>query len=114
MVETFLGIQVISIFFAIFMLYLVRVHYKRGHLGIKEYIFWCFSWVVFIIFALFPHILSPLLTTLSIVRALDLLMILAFMILTYLAFSDHMAVRDLYRQIGKLVSENAKKTTHKK
>jgi hypothetical protein len=110
MVETFLGIQVLSVFFAIFMLYLVRVHYKRKNIGLKEYLFWCMSWIVFIIFALYPRILTPLLTSLSIVRALDLLMIVAFMILTYIAFMDHIAIKDIYKKINDLVSVRARKT----
>jgi hypothetical protein len=114
MVETFLGIQVISIFFALFMLYLVRIHYKRHNLGYKEYVFWCFSWVLFIVFATFPQVLTPLLTTLSIVRAMDLLMVVAFMILTYVAFMDHIAIRDIYRKINKLVTDQAKTTPERK
>ena len=114
MVETFLGIQVISVLFAIFMLYLVRVHYKRNNISLKEYFFWCVSWVVFIIFALFPRVLTPLLTRLSVVRALDLLMIIAFMILTYIAFMDHIAIRDIYKKINGIVSHQAKKTPSRK
>lgn len=105
MVETFLGIQVISIMFAVFMMYLIFVHYKRHNLDQKEYILWNGAWILFIIFALLPHILTPLMTRLSVVRALDLLMIVAFMILTFIMFNDHIAIRDLYRTIGKLTVE---------
>lgn len=109
MVETLLGIQVLSVLFALFMIYIIRIHHQRGNLDNREYIFWMSCWILFIIFALFPGILTPAITTLKIVRVLDLLMVVAFMILTYLAFSDHMAIRDIYRQIGRIVSENAKK-----
>jgi hypothetical protein len=108
-VETFLGIQIISIMFAIFMMYLVRLHFIRNNIGRKEYFFWNTAWIVFIIFALLPHLLTPVLTKLSVVRALDFLMIVAFMILTYIMFSDHIAIRDLYRKTEKLVSEQSQK-----
>lgn len=107
--ETFLGIQIISIMFAIFMMYLVRLHFKRNNIGRKEYLFWNTAWIVFIVFALLPHLLTPVLTKLSVVRALDFLMIVAFMILTYIMFSDHIAIRDLYRKTDKLVSDQSKK-----
>lgn len=107
--ETFLGIQIISIMFAIFMMYLVRLHFIRNNIGRKEYFFWNTAWIVFIIFALLPHLLTPVLTKLSVVRALDFLMIVAFMILTYIMFSDHIAIRDLYRKTEKLVSEQSQK-----
>lgn len=109
--ETLLGIQIISIFFALFMIYMIRMHFKRGNLSRKEYLLWLGCWLLFILFATFPGVLTPVIITLKIVRVLDLLMVMAFMILTYLAFSDHMAIRDLYRQIGKLVSDQAKKNT---
>ena len=108
MKETLLGIQIISILFALFMIYMIRLHYKRDNLGKKEYLLWLSCWLLFILFASFPGVLTPVINTLKIVRVLDLMMVMAFMILTYLAFSDHMAVRDLYRQIGKLVSDQAK------
>jgi hypothetical protein len=108
MIESFFGIQVISVLFALFMIYMVRLHYKRGNIGLKEFISWLFCWLLFILFALLPQLLNPLINKLRIIRVLDLLMMAAFMILTYLAFSDHMAVRDIYRQMGKLVSEQAK------
>jgi hypothetical protein len=107
MSEALLGIQVISIFFGLFMIYMIRLHFKRSNLGKKEYLIWMFCWFSFIIFALFPGILAPVITTLKIVRVLDLLMVVAFMILTYLAFSDHMAIRDLYRQLNKTISDKA-------
>ncbi|OGD08948.1 hypothetical protein A2397_05120 [Candidatus Amesbacteria bacterium RIFOXYB1_FULL_44_23] len=113
MVETFLGVQVISVFFALFMMYLVRLHYKRGNLGRREFFTWNGVWVVFIVFTFMPHLLSPILTRLSIVRALDLLMIVAFMILTYIIFMDHIAIRDLYRKINQMVSDKSQKYPQK-
>jgi hypothetical protein len=114
MTEAFLGIQVISILFALFMMYLIRSHYKRGNIGFREYVIWNLGWVAFIIFALAPHVLTPLINTLKVARVLDLLIVIAFMILTFVIFIDHIAIRDLYRQIGKLVSDKAKKTTRGK
>ena len=112
--EALLGIQILSIFFALFMMYLIRLHHRRGNLGVREYLMWLCCWCVFIVFALFPGVLTPVITTLKIVRVLDLLMEMAFKILTYLAFSDHMAVRDLYRKIDSLISTKAIKTATKR
>ena len=105
----FLGVQVISILFAFFMMYVVRIHFHRNNLGKREYIFWLFIWLVFIFVAALPQIFSPLLNLLQIVRIMDLMMIIAFMILTYISFMDHIAIRDLYRKINQVVSEKSQK-----
>lgn len=107
MVEAFLGIQIISISFAAFMLYVAFLHRKRGNLNKAEYSFWLLLWSVFIVFALFPKVLDPVLAKLFVTRAMDLLMISAFMILAYLGFMNHVGIKNLQNQIRKIVSQKA-------
>ena len=113
MVEAFLGIQIISICFAGFMLYVTFLHGKRGNLNRGESIFWISLWLIFVYFALFPKILDPVLAQLFVTRTMDLLMISAFMILTYLGFQNHIGIRNLQNQIRKTVSRKAIKKTKK-
>jgi len=109
MVEAFLGVQIISISFAIFMLYVVYLHHKRGNVNKKEFIIWLILWGALILFALFPKILDPVLARLFVTRAMDLIMIVAFMILSYLGFQNHIGVKNLQRQIKQLVRSKALK-----
>lgn len=111
MVEAFLGIQVISISFAIFMLYIAFLQFKRNNLNPKEFGFWVTVWLAFIFFALVPGVFTPLLAKIFIARAMDILMIVAFMILAYLGFQNHIGVKALQKQIQNLVRQQAIKKT---
>lgn len=113
MVEAFLGIQIIATLFAVFMLYVAFVQLKRGNLNRLEFLFWSFLWSVFIYFALFPRVLDPILTRLFVTRAMDLLMIVAFMILGYLGFQNHIGVKTLQKQIEILIRNQAIKNAKK-
>ena len=113
MVNALLGIQIIAISFAFFMLYITTLHFKRGMVGKLEYYFWFLVWTAFITFALFPRVLDPLLAKMFVTRAMDLLMIWAFMILAYLGYQNHIGIKDVQRRVEKIVSDEAKKKAKK-
>ena len=106
MVETFLGIQIISVSFAFWMLYVAYIHYKKGNMVKREFGFWLVVWLSMVYFALFPRVLDPILAKLFVARAMDLLMIVAFMILGYLGFVNHIGIKSLQNQIESLVRKN--------
>lgn len=114
MVEAFLGIQIITTLFAVFMIYVSFLHLKQGNLKRPEFFVWLVMWFVFIYFALFPKVLDPLLARLFIIRRMDLLMILAFMILAYLGFQNHIGIKSLQRQIESIIRQHAIKHAQKK
>jgi hypothetical protein len=114
MVEALLGIQIVAVTFSLFMLYLAFVHHKRRNIDQKEFIFWLVVWLLFIYFALFPRVLDPLLASLFVTRAMDLLSIAAFMILAYLGFQNHVGVKSLQREIERLVRTIALKNPVRK
>lgn len=113
MVEAFLGIQIIATLFAIFMVYIAFLHYKRGNLGVIEFVFWLIIWLLLIYFALFPKTLDPLLGKLFVARAMDLLTIAALIILAYLGFANHMGVKTVQREMETLVRSTALKHVKK-
>lgn len=97
----------VSVLFAVFMLYVAFTHYKRGNVAKSEFYLWCIIWLLFIYFALFPKILDPLLSRLFVTRAMDLLMIAAFMVLAYLGFQNHVSIKALQRELEKLTRARA-------
>jgi hypothetical protein len=113
MVNALLGIQIIAISFAFFMLYITTLHFKRSMVGKMEYYFWFLVWSAFITFALFPRVLDPLLAKMFVTRAMDLMMIWAFMILAYLGYQNHIGIKDVQKRVEKIVSEEAKKKAKK-
>lgn len=113
MVETLLGVQILASLFAIFMLYVVFLHFKKRNLSSPELVFWVILWSTFLFFTFKPRVLDPILARLFIVRALDLLMIVSFMILAYLGFQNHIGIKVLQREHEKLVRKLAFKNAKK-
>ena len=113
MVEALLGIQIIATSFAGFMLYVAFLHFKKGNISPVEFYFWVVTWFAFIFFALFPRVLDPILSTLFIARAMDLLMIVAFMILTVLGFFNHLSIKKMQHQLEKMIRSDSFKNAKK-
>ena len=114
MVETLLGIQILAGLFACFMLYVAFVHFKQRNIDRFEMLFWAGVWVAFLYFALFPRVLDPLLARLFVARSMDLLFIIAFMILAYLGFQNHVGIKWVQRQIETMVRSKTLKNAHQK
>lgn len=114
MVETLLGIQIVVVLFSIFMFYVAFLNYKQKNINVFELTFWLVVWGTFVYFTLFPRVLDPILAKLFISRTMDLLMLLAFMLLTFLGFQNHIGVKHLQKSMEKLVSSQAIKNAKRK
>ncbi len=100
-------IQILSVIFGLFMLYTMRVHTQKKYYSKSEAYFWTALWICFIYIALFPQTFSGVIQRLQIARVFDLLVIIAFMIVTFLAFQNRVEVRDLSGKLEKVVREKA-------
>lgn len=109
-----LGVQIIAILFAIFMIYVAFLHWKKKEINGGEIFFWLTLWLGFIAVTLFPKILQDVTEFLFFARAMDLLMIIAFMILAFLGFQNYVANRRMERKIEELVRKEATKRLFKK
>lgn len=109
-----LGVQIIAILFAIFMLYVAFLHWKRKDIGGAEIFLWTAIWLGFILVALFPDFLLNITKKLFFARVLDLLIVIAFMILAFLGFQNYVANRRMERKIEELVRKEALKDSKKK
>jgi hypothetical protein len=69
------------------------------------FVIWSLIWLGFTFFALFPNTLEPLIKKLFIVRVMDLGMIVAFMILTYVTIENNIKVKKIEETLEKLVRE---------
>ncbi len=102
-----LGIQILALFFALFMVYVTYLHFKKGRISGGNTFLWITMWVVFTFFTLFPQILEPIIRPLNVIRVLDLLMILAFVVLTYLSFDNYIRNKNLEKKIEHIVRKDA-------
>lgn len=107
-------LQFFSVLFGLFMLYMIRVHFRKKHFDFSEYRLWIIIWGGFIVLALFPQILEPVIQKLKISRVFDALIIIAFMILTLLTYLNRVSIRKLEQKLEKTVRDTAIKNATKK
>ncbi len=100
-------IQILSVIFGIFMLYVVRIHRKKGVLERNEVFFWNTLWLGFIYVAFFPQTFQGLIQRLQIARVFDLLVIIAFMIITFITFQSGIKIKNLAKKLEEMVRKKA-------
>ena len=108
-----LGVQMIGVLFGLFMVYLTFLYKKRKELDQKESVFWFIVWIIFIIIAVFPQILSPIVQTLSFTRTMDMLVILGFMFVIGLSFYNYHILRKTQKKVEDIVRKIAFKEEKK-
>ena len=104
-----LEIQIAGSLFGMFMIYYSFLNYKRKEFTVKEFSFWAFLWIMFIIVALFPFLLDPLVKKIGFLRALDLLTIIGFIFLTTAVFYTYTLARKNQKKMETIVREMAMK-----
>ena len=98
-----LPIQILGVLFGIGLIYVTFLHQRKHNFDNTEFVFWILSWIVFIFIALFPSTLDFITATLSIVRTMDLLVIVGFMFLLALTYHNYVVVRKSSKDLEKLV-----------
>lgn len=102
-----IGVQLILCFFALFMVYALFLHWKKKNISNRFFVLWLLIWIIFVFFTFFPKILEPLIMELFIVRVMDLGMIVAFMILTYVSINNNVKIDKYEKELEKLVRKMA-------
>lgn len=109
-----LGIQIAGFLFGLFMLYYSFLNYKRKEFTAKEFGFWIVLWSAFVIVALFPAVLDPLVKSFGFFRTLDMLIISGFLFLIMINFYTYRLTRKNQRQLETIVREMAIKKSKRK
>jgi len=99
--------QVSSILFALFMSYVVRVHQQKARLTAIEASLWYSLWFLFACIAVFPHLLTGISEYFYFDRVFDLLVVGAFMVLTFIVLRSYFMYRLLLEKIEILVRDKA-------
>lgn len=102
-----LGIQILGVLFALFMLYLTFLHQKRKDFNSKEYALWTILWVGAIIATLFPNLLEPFTRTLQLTRNMDLIIIFGFIFLIGVTFTNYIVLRKTQKKVDNIVRRMA-------
>ena len=109
-----LGIQIAGFLFGLFMIYYSFLNYKRTQLTAKEFTFWIAVWALFIIVALFPSVLDPIVKYGGFFRALDVLIVSGFIFLIAAVFYTYTVTRRTQRQVEAVVRSIAMKRNKEK
>ena len=109
-----LGIQIAGTLFGLFMMYYSFLNYKRKEFTVKEFSVWSIIWVLFVLVALFPFILDPILKPLGFFRALDFLIISGFLFLIASVFYTYTITRKNQKKLETIVRSLAVEKGRKK
>jgi hypothetical protein len=104
-----LGIQILGALFGMLMLYVSYMNFKRRDFALVEGLVWMCAWIGFIIVSFFPDIISPLVKTLSLARAMDFFIILGFMFLVASIFYCYTLLRKMQKKMEQIVRKIAMK-----
>lgn len=106
--------QIVALLFALFMIYVTMIHFKKKTLEIMEFSFWVSLWLFFSIIALFPNLLKGLVHVLNFTRVFDLLVVMAFMLLSTVVFYNYFSLKEILKKIETTVRNEAIKTKVKR
>src|SRR3989344_6497403 len=102
-----LGIQIGGFLFGLFMIYYSFLNYKRKEFTVKEVSFWILLWAIFILIALFPFLLDPIIKPLGFFRAFDFLIMAGFLFIIAAIFYTYTVTRKNQKQVESVVREMA-------
>jgi hypothetical protein len=94
-----IGIQILAILFALWMIYFTTLHFRRREYSLSEYLFWMVLWVGLVVVVIFPTSVRFIVSTLRISRTFDFVVIVAIMALFGATFRNTILLR---RTKGKL------------
>ena len=96
-------IQILGILFGLAMLYVTYDYYRRKGLDLKDIAGWVVLWCSFILLVLFPTALVFISQKLNLTGAIDLIMIVSFVVMIYLIFNLYNRIKKIERNTEKMV-----------
>jgi len=102
-----MGIQILSTVFIFIMLYVVRIHYKKGDLPKVEAVFWVTILFIIGTLVIVEHTANFIRTLFAVTRLTDVIVIFALMGVFVLLIENRIQINKLRRKLEKLVREKA-------
>jgi len=103
----FVGIQIIGLFFGLFMCFLTFLHYRKNNFGPKSLFSWLFIWISFIFAVTFPGFFYGFMNLLRISRTIDFFVVFGFFFFTVIIFYLFIVVKKTEVKVEKLVRKIA-------
>lgn len=102
-----IGIQIISLGFALVLLFFTYGNYRRKDFNLTECIAWSILWLSFSFVSLFPQFFSPYVKSLGFSRLMDFVVVIGFVVIFAVLLHNYTVIRRLKRQLEKLVRKIA-------
>lgn len=111
-----LGLQIIAVIFALIMIYVAYLHFRRGEINGLEILVWFIAWIGAIFIILFPSVFRVFSATIAVSRAFDLAMIGGFILVIPLTYMAYVRTKKLEKKFEEVIRQNAFKdsTDHKR
>ncbi|MBI4451295.1 DUF2304 domain-containing protein [Candidatus Woesearchaeota archaeon] len=97
------GVQLIGIVFALAMLYLTFLYYKRNEYGLHDFIIWICVWVMAIFIVSFPTTIYGVMEALEIKRTADFFALAGFMFFSVVIFYLYVTTKKTKRRMEEVV-----------
>lgn len=102
-----IGLQITGFLFALLMIYLSLVHYKKGALSGIEITIWISIWVVTILAVVFPEILRTYSQAIAVSRLLDLLIAGGFVLVISMVSASYIKTKKIEKKLEDLIRKDA-------
>lgn len=102
-----IGLQIIAIIFALWMIYFSYLHFRRGEFSKMELILWQLVWFGLLVVVLFPKSVQFILKTFSISRTFDLVVIVAIILLYGVTFRNYVVVKRIEKRTEEFIRKSA-------
>lgn len=102
-----IGIQIVAIVFALWMVYFTFLHFRRKEFSLTEFTLWQMLWFGLMIVVIFPKSIRFLLATFSISRTFDLVVIVGIVILFGVTFRNYVIIRRIEKRVEEFVRQEA-------
>ena len=104
-----IGLQITGFIFALLMIYLSIVHYKKGSLNGIEITIWLVIWTLVIFAVIFPEILRTYSQAFAVSRLLDLLISGGFILIISMISVLYLKTKKIEKKLEDLIRKDALK-----
>lgn len=104
-----IGLQITGFIFALLMIYLSIVHYKKGSLNGMEITIWIVIWTFVILAVIFPEILRTYSQAFAVSRLLDLLIAGGFILVISMVTTLYIKTKKIEKKFEDMIRKDSLK-----
>lgn len=102
-----IGLQIIAVLFALFMIYASMLNYKRKEIALKEIISWVVIWSLTIFVTIFPNLLRQYAEKFAVTRLFDLMVVGGFILVIYMSSVSYLKTKKIEKKLEDYVRNSA-------